>query len=260
MTQDTRFRRSTSGAYIATLGDVVVKTGQGAVGERIDEQADWLADNPGAHVVRVCSRAPGVLVMPRLTEWGAHAHGSSRLDAHHVHDLVVAAVSDVWAHDPVGPTRPYYRDLYELEHRIEAYFGECVGTSAVEIEKHLRWNDLITCRTHGDPTWCNTLWSNDTLKLIDPIPATERIPDIRAVDLAKLLQSCMGWEGIMHGWPVTGYTDAWMWVCELCLDTNEWNATRYWCLIHLARLMPYVTNRPEVVYWAKGVARDVCGL
>lgn len=241
MTQDTHtlFSRSGSGAYIARFDDIVVKTGTGKIGERIDRQVEWLRENAGPHVVPVLDAVPGTLVMPHLNLWPPELHVADIFRA------TVTALEEVWKREP-KILDPYFRMLQRFEARVERVFGQDTYSHLTHLEGKIKWEDLPRGRTHGDPTLCNTLQSQKQAILIDPLPADDAVPDIIAVDLGKLLQSCLGWESVAHGWRA----DTWDWpeaVYALCNDENEWLATRYWCLIHLARLVPYYPQHREQV-------------
>lgn len=257
MTKDITTWVSTSGASITMFDDYVIKSGQGKVGQRIDAQADWLQEfATSEYVVPVLSRAPGLVVMPRLQRIVTMS------DVYRVQLRIIGALDDVWDRPAkILEPEPYLRDLVYFESQAAEYFGIDVMERMSEMESGIKWGDLPRCRTHGDPTWCNTmLHPNGKLMLIDPIPADERVPDIRAVDLGKLLQSCLGWEIVAHGWRLKFSADAWRWVYIECNDDNEWLATKYWCLIHLTRLVPYFQDREDVVKWASETAQQIVEL
>src|SRR5437588_835106 len=76
------------------------------------------------------------------------------------------------------------------------------------------------------------------LLLIDPIPATPAVPDLLCVDVGKMLQSAVGWESVRYQRPFRhGVSD--LTRC-LTLDEYEWEASSYWCGVHLLRTLPYV--------------------
>ena len=73
-------------------------------------------------------------------------------------------------------------------------------------------------------------------------PATPAVPDLRAVDYGKILQSCMGFEQARYD-----RSDMLFHVTpeELKLrvgDENEWNATVLWAIVHFLRFMPYAPD------------------
>lgn len=108
------------------------------------------------------------------------------------------------------------------------------------LNAEIEWDKLRTGLTHGDPTLENTMLRGTDLVLIDPTPATLAVPDIIAVDLGKMLQSVIGWEHARYGWPK--WTIPVACIRNLCADDNEWQATRYWCVVHLLRAMPYMPS------------------
>lgn len=55
------------------------------------------------------------------------------------------------------------------------------------------------CLTHGDPTFCNVMRrQNRDIVLCDMTPPV-RVPEIQEIDQAKILQSMLGWEGVVGG-------------------------------------------------------------
>lgn len=131
------------------------------------------------------------------------------------------------------------------------------------------WNALPRCLTHGDPTLDNVMFRPGTseLVIIDPVPATSAVPDIRAVDLGKMLQSALGWERVRYGYrEVTGALDTLggsarinpYHVQTYAQDDNEWNAAVLWCVIHLLRTLPYLARcaAPKVQDDVRGMIGD----
>jgi hypothetical protein len=96
--------------------------------------------------------------------------------------------------------------------------------------------ELARCLTHGDPTLENVLQSRmGRWILCDPIPARTAVPDMRSVDLGKVLQSTLGYDAIIADVP---YEPSDYWLAEL--PELEALAARYWCVIHVARCRPYL--------------------
>ena len=83
------------------------------------------------------------------------------------------------------------------------------------------------------------MWVDDAPVLCDPIPSG-RLPDVRALDLGKILQSCFGFETIVYGWRYSSPVPNPLWVRDLCDDDNEWQATIAFGALHILRLLPYV--------------------
>lgn len=107
---------------------------------------------------------------------------------------------------------------------------------------------IIKCLSHGDTTWDNIMVRKDdklgdNFVYIDPLPSSPAIPDRRAVDTGKMLQSIVGYERAKYGVLSP-------WVCPvpveklgaLIHDAAEWNATVWWCIVHLLRRFPYADD------------------
>ena len=233
-------KRGSSGAEFNFLGDRVVKIApEKAAGDRVMAQGMWLQrhQSPAVpHVFQVYARS---YVMERLIVPPMWA-----LD-HEVifHHLLSALSVHVWSrpaeveHD-VDETEVKYAMLCERFqlHEICAELDHLLDT--------IQWDKLKRCLTHGDPTLDNVMFREDDASvgvvIGDPIPATPAVPDIRAVDLGKILQSLLGWEETRYGLRAfrlrIGTEDLHRWVT----DKNEWCATIFWSVVHMLRAMPYV--------------------
>lgn len=91
------------------------------------------------------------------------------------------------------------------------------------------------CMTHGDPTAENVMLRGDVYVMIDPIPATCRVPSDLAADVGKVLQSAHGWEE-MKGDERASFTP------DQVLDkfTSEVaDVAQHWAIVHFVRTLPY---------------------
>lgn len=228
-------RHGSSGAMIHVGEEHVMKYGYDDVGVRVAAQGRWLRDYPSPAVPRVLSWFPDGYVMPRLRELDrSEPHDVTYLDA-----VAARLAEHVWTRAPnvkldlalhqLKVERLAHLHAPELERRL-------MQVGAGEID----WDVLPTCLTHGDPTWDNVMSDrrSEGLVIIDPIPASPAVPDLRCVDFGKMLQSVVGYERIRYREPgiIAEPED----VRALCQDDNEWNATWYWCAVHLLRCAPYV--------------------
>ena len=102
------------------------------------------------------------------------------------------------------------------------------------------WDAQVPVLTHGDPIIDNLMMRGDQLVLIDPIPATTALPDLRCVDLGRLVQSAAGYEQVRYKLagpdivPLGGLLESY------CSSAAEVKATLYFAAIHLMRSMVYV--------------------
>lgn len=160
----------------------------------------------------------------------------------------------------------WHRRPFSEQHRL--WYDKIVSYCIDVLEEHgfpeegikdfLRIWNLQTyhteeCAIHGDPTLDNVLVrpvsapARDPLVLTDPLPPDDRIPNDRAVDLGKLLQSALGWESVRRGkgWP----TDTRHRV-KVVLDGEDYKTacrSWFWCLIHFIRILPYARG-DEMTY------------
>lgn len=252
-------RRSTSGATVVQLGDYVVKLGDGEVGARVGEQGEWLVTYGGNGVVTATVLSDTAYVMPVLQEW------PQPVDTRALWKGLTAVLEEwVWMHEPIHSGAPSHRPFHtKVEHVWRAHGGVIIpaeiGSLALRMEQRVRWDDVPRCLTHGDPTFANTMHSEDGLVLTDPLPSSDLVPDIRAKDLGKLLQSCVGYERDILGWEYLTAPDP-LWVWGLCQDENEWQAAKYCGVMHIMRLMPYVARAGEAREWAIEAARAIADL
>lgn len=104
---------------------------------------------------------------------------------------------------------------------------------------------------HGDPTLSNAMYDkNGMLRLIDPIKPMGKIPPLREVDIGKMLQSYIGWEGLMSiGTPFVLHKP--VRDCSvLSRETKEIkDKSVFWLSVHLLRILPYAKakNREDII-------------
>lgn len=228
-----------SGAIIIECDDYVVKLGDGRVGVRIHEQMNWLEAHACVGIIPITRLTQYAYTMPHAEEW------PDPVDTRAAFDGVVNLLKTyVWNNMPEVVNPP---EFALKENTIRAWGGapDQLIDVAVELRERVDWMTVPRTLTHGDPTFHNTLWLKDRLVLCDPVPANTTIPDIRAVDLGKLLQSCFGFETIMHGWSMTEPPNP-AWVREVVHNDNEWNAAVYCGVLHILRMLPYIKTQPLI--------------
>lgn len=252
-------RRGSSGAVITAVGDDVTKRQLGPAGERIAEQGRWLQRYSSPAVPLVLRVYEHSYVMERLIV------PPFRLLDHKLvlQDMIGQLSRHVWSQPAIAPIN---HDM--LQRKLEGLvrdYPNFAGTWPwiTKTVGEVRWVDLPRCLTHGDPTFDNVLIREDTgeVVLADPLPATLVVPDLRCVDIGKVLTSVLGWERVRYDestfqFNVTvndlrnALTSA---SPQLQVDLNEWRASVLWAVIHLLRTLPYISETVRTrVRWLVG--------
>ncbi len=112
---------------------------------------------------------------------------------------------------------------------------------------------------HGDPTLDNCMLrpteKGYDLVVIDPLPAGEgKMPNIRAVDLGKMLQSAIGYEHVIYGDERFPHDSRLGKAKSLEMsmrilsgqDDDDTRGAWIFCMIHLVRLLPYQSRHKRV--------------
>lgn len=233
--------RGSSGAMIERVDSLVLKSHDNI--NRIVAQGNWLMKYTSPCLPTVYSvDAVGdhaQYIMESLVRPPAWA-----LD----HKVVLHAMFDglhehVWSRQAVVPFN--LQELYVKMGYISTEFNlTLTRTKLFQLSDTIRWDDpsIVTCLTHGDPTFDNVMFREDTgeLVLIDPIPATRAIPDLRCVDIGKILQSVVGFERVRYSTTREKFMVTPTEVQQMVLSYNEWQASVFWCVVHLFRAFPYV--------------------
>lgn len=235
--------RGSSGATISILGDRAVKMSHETnTGQRIMNQGLWLQRHQSPAVPQVFQVYARSYVMERLIVPPFWA-----LDHQVIFDHLLATLSvNIWSQ----PAEVEYEDSTATTvkyHRLCDAFGlDEVRIQLDELSRGIFWRDLKRCLTHGDPTFDNVMFREDDAQtgvvIADPIPATPAIPDIRAVDLGKILQSLLGWEEIRYDLRSFKLRIGTEDLHRCVRDENEWRATIFWSIVHMLRAMPYVDD------------------
>lgn len=242
-------QRGTSGATFTVLGERVVKKQPGV--DRVVEQGTWIQRHRASVLPKIFHVYAYSYVMERLV-----APASEYLD----HNAVLFAMlrdlnHDVWSRDPEVEHDPpaTHAKLTQLLVNFELHEHADQLTWLVDA---VNWSTLRRCLTHGDPTFDNVMFRESTgeLVLVDPLPGTPAIPDLRAVDTGKILQSIIGWERVRYGGMRHAFRGDVEMLHTFIADENEWLATVFWCFVHLARTLPYVPS--SLVDPVKELARD----
>jgi hypothetical protein len=228
--------RGSSGAQVRVLGDRAVKSCDGDA-TRLVEQGKRLQRYPATclpHVFHVYAKS---YVMEKLVAAPAWALN---------HRVILSTMFDalrtnIWSHeaDVSWNSEATSRKVHEL---LEMFGLGHLRTVVFELYGAVRWDQTRRCLTHGDPTFDNVMFREDSgsLVLVDPLPATNAVPDLQAVDTGKILQSAIGWERVRYGDSSQEFDVQMRDIRALVGTDNDWRATIFWCFVHLVRTLPYV--------------------
>lgn len=238
-------RRGSSGAFIYHRNGVVRKIGNYEVGERCAQQGRWLLTNRDR-------------ILPRVTRVGETGYDMEPLNVaptwalDHwsvVEAMLAGLAAELWKRPPVVAY-----DYLALNRKMSNLYVELNVPGDVIIRLNdvwldVNWGALHACLTHGDASFDNVMFRPSTgdLVLVDPLPTLitgPAIPDLRCVDVGKVLQSCVGWEAVRYANTTERFEVKPTYVRSLLhdVDDNEWTASVFWCAVHLLRTLPYVDS------------------
>ena len=230
---------STSGATLTVRKSAPI----GKARNRLFAQAEWLKQFDSLNIVKVLEITEDGYTMPYL---------EPTLDvqpAGLAGRTIFILTRDVWC----WPSMNTFK-LSEFTKYVGSF-----GNVELEVFTSRMLPEILRqefVMTHGDPTFENTLSLDGEVVLVDPLPdpALEgRMPDVRAVDLGKILQSALGYEAIKRGLLESYILDlpTWKTVRYTCRGPEEWDLARYFCALHIARFIPYQTPelRRKWMYW-----------
>lgn len=252
-------RRGSSGATIRLYAD-------GSVGKlcrtdsgRTAAQGRWLSAHRSAALPRVMSLHELGYQMEPLVSAPIWA-----LDHHIVlHQLVGILDQYIWSQPAeVWWSRHAFND--KISALLDTFkLDDVIRSTLLRLRDSVDWSALPTCLTHGDPTLDNVMFRPATGELVvaDPVPATPAVPDVRAVDLGKMLQSAVGWERVRYGGYSSGARFGPAAVRTHAVDANEWRATVLWCAVHVLRALPYVAKAvPDITDDVRRLIGDTLGV
>lgn len=227
-----------SGATVTITGSTAIKRGK----NDLEKQADY------------CRQFP--TVFPKIYGSGADWYSMEKLyevtDFRQIFPRAMANVmGGLWSHERTQS--PEWR--FELEVWATDYpwisdpliFQFCYGTkiqSCVHIHGDLTLANLME-RAHGGPVWIDPLVTGNG----------DKIPSFIEVDLAKLWQSALGWEGLL----AAGAALPLPWLERQVSRIAEARGVSmehvmFWSMVHLARILPYAKDQ-KVLDWAEQHSR-----
>lgn len=229
-------QHGSSGAVVEIFEHHVIKSGQGVVGTRVIQQAQWLDRNRTSCLPVVFDVRPDGYMMEHLEEVEPFTLNVADLDA-----IIGRLARGVWHFEPEATFSPKLH-LAKLD-TLKPYasidmLDFLLDARGAAFDTRQRW-----CLTHGDPTLDNVMRRMGHFVITDPIPATHAVPDLWAVDLGKILQSLMGFEIARYG--VSPHDPLEVKPQHLLDTLQEPDRIRavYWCVVHLMRAMPYVDDK-----------------
>lgn len=152
-----------------------------------------------------------------------------------------------------------FSGLYDYVAKLVAKWLPHNGAILLKFITDGHLEDCTWCDTHGDPTLDNLMVDHDHLiHIIDPLPSSDKIPPLRAVDLGKMLQSAFGYE-LVKFQSLRHVIDAGVLLREMkSRETDaDMYAAMFFCAVHYLRLLPYQTNEVNRETYRK-IASALC--
>lgn len=232
-----------------------------AIGQRIEAQARYMSVLGETVCPKVFTTFPGGFTMERCEEprRGMHLEYAmwrigQRLQRDvwkpHKEDIPLTWFEDHWAY---------------IEPRILKYtphLREYMWNAAQVVRDKTVVSDFSGI-IHGDPTYDNMLMRAGHLLITDPLPPSDGMPKLRAVDIAKAMQSLYGYEIVKYAGavPFRKPKDHPLVIGKKIfdLDDREWTLVRYFTAVHFVRLLPYQLDvtRPLFINLLEQVVADL---
>ncbi len=238
-------QRGRSGADITPASeDQVVKYGppNTTLGSRVVAQGEWILGHSNQALPEVRS------VFRNSSQWG---YTMDRLDTIPLElldgrKLATSIVRLLQA--------SFWREAPEVEFDESAHADRLSPITAPltgrrrdvfdRLRARIEWDRLSRGLTHGDPIFDNVLFTRDgSMILIDPIPSTPGLPDVIALDIGRIFQSCVGYERVTYELPAPDNVPLDMVISMTRLAHDDLMAALYFGIVHLLRSMVYVSAR-----------------
>lgn len=249
-------RRGASGARVVIGPNHTVKYDVGRTGTFVRDQGAWLSR---------WSIERGVTVLPKVTEVFATGYTMETIDVPRLGELdvvetcerIISMISHQlwpketthrWDHDTTFMTthRGYVRRLLRdvEEHNVKPIITDKVLRTFYD---RIDWRSLQPGLTHGDCIVDNVGFRQYSKKIggeiviLDPIPAKDPLPNWRAVDVGRIIQSMVGYESVRYrresitlDYDIAVATTL-NWYMPKNFDVNEARAAVYFSIIHMLR-------------------------
>jgi hypothetical protein len=194
--------------------------------DKVVAQGQWLERNAHEHLPKVHAILPRGYAMEVLDPIP-----TGNVDLSLMLDALEEAI---WRFAPEVPVNTPQTMLY-VSKILDAFAPKLLDKVIDRIAYIRRTED---CMTHGDPTAENVMLRGDTYVLIDPIPATCRIPSDLAADVGKILQSAHGWEE-MKGEERASFTPD---DVRRLIPHDVFEVAEHWVIVHFIRTLPYASE------------------
>ena len=129
-----------------------------------------------------------------------------------------------------------------LEARVDTYCPQHKTKihRAMEEAVHRTDGGDIMRMIHGDPTYDNIVFLKNQLLITDPLPPEPYMPALREVDVAKMMQSIIGYEAIKYDDPRLETVNPWVAGQTFFAHRGlDWYTVHYFVVVHILRLLPY---------------------
>ena len=222
--------RGSSGATITrdTVRRTIIKAGD----KRVGVQGSWIRQHKCNSLPLVGETWPTGYIMEMLNDLPRGIVAPNLLLA----EMLRTLYRDIWSRKP--------EVVMDWDKHIEKVNGLANDAERLLLDKardQIDWTHVTLCLTHGDPTYDNVMLRPDgSIVLIDPLPATQAVPSMMAVDLGKVLQSVTGYEYLRYG--DSSFSGARREVLAEYFNDNEMMAAHYWCAVHYLRAIPYMQD------------------
>jgi hypothetical protein len=223
-----------SGATVKVTGEVAHKSATDpAAQSRLFAQMQWLRLHKASWVVRVHEPTLNGYTMERLYSWEPPPGAFNKV-AHKVWSQPAEVDLDLSAHCKYV----YDKVTSELPQKGWGFRQEVMEKMQYVMHHDER---LTRCLTHGDLTRSNVMRTHDNWPVvIDPIPATPAVADIKAFDVSTAVISLLGLEHVQFGWPEPTSLDM-LHLSGMLWEMNhvELECVRYMSVVQIARRLPY---------------------
>lgn len=261
LTDEVNEIRGASGARLIIGPEHTIKLDVERTGTFVRDQGAWLSR---------WSVERGINMLPKVSEIFAggytmetvHVPPLRELDVTELCERILSLLeSQLW---PKETGRMFTYDNFLVAHR--PYVQRLVRDVLIERDKYkqlnvtlrdfyqrINWNSLTSGLTHGDCIVDNVGFKLGTAQpqshiiLLDPIPATDALPNWRVVDVGRIIQSMIGYEDVRYHRSSNtidhdaATTTVLNWYMPNHFNVNEARACLYFSVIHMLRAVRTTT-------------------